>query len=121
MQKRRNSIDYIFPIVMFGLMALLYKVCVNGYPLWAVSAVLAANIIFLVVMILFAPFDGEDFSMRQSQKYKKNHRKLLLWGIPAGIFLVAMILISIFYETVWPLVVLYIIAAILQPYREKKF
>lgn len=102
-------------------MALLYKVCVNGYPLWAVSAVLAANIIFLVVMILFAPFDGEDFSMRHSQKYKKNHRKLLLWGIPAGIFLVAMILISIFYETVWPLVVLYIIAAILQPYREKKF
>jgi len=121
MQKRRNSTDYIFPIVMLGLMALLYKVCINGYPLWAVSAVLAANIIFLIVMILFAPFDGEDFSMRHSQKYKKNHRKLLLWSILGSIVFIGLILISVFYNVMWPLVVLYIIAAILQPYREKKF
>ena len=121
MKKHSRIPDFLFAFGMFALMALLYIVCVNGYPLWAVSTVLAANVIYLIVMVLVGPSDGYDFSKRHTQEYKKNHRKLLLWGIPAGIFFVAMILISIFYDTIWPLIVLYIIAEILKPYREKRF
>ena len=121
MKKQNRTPDFLFAFGMLALMALLYMVCINEYPLWVISTVLAANVVYMVVMILVGPSDGYDFSKRHTKEYKKNHLKLLLWGIPAGIFLVAMILISIFYETVWPLVVVYIICELLKPYREKRF
>jgi len=121
MKKRSRIPDFLFAFGMMALMALLYKVCVSGYPLWVVSTVLAVNVIYLIVMVLVGPSDGYDFSERHTKEYKKNHLKLLLWGIPAGIFFVAMILISIFCDTMWPLIILYIIAELLKPYREKRF
>ena len=121
MKKPSKAPDFLFAFGMLALMVLLYIVCVKGFPFWLVSTVLAINVIYLIIMVLVGPSDGYDFSMRHEEEYKKNHKKLLLWGISAGIVFVALILISIFYETVWPLIVLYILFELLKPHREKRF
>ncbi len=82
--------------IVFGLIATLVYVCINGYPLWVVTLVLVLNILHLVFMILFDP------TKEDSEESKKDRKRLLFWGIPIGILYVIVILLLIFSDVPVP-------------------
>ena len=89
---KNRLISLLFCVIVFGLIATLFYVCVNGYPLWVVTSVLVLNILHLVFGILFDP------TKEDSEKSKKDRKRLLLWGFPIGILYVIIILSLVFSE-----------------------
>lgn len=93
---KNRLLSLLFCVIVFGLIATLFYVCVNGYPLWVVTSVLILNILHLVFGILFDP------TKEDSEKSKKDRKRLLLWGFPIGILYVIFILLLIFSEIPLP-------------------
>ncbi|MBO4707476.1 MAG: hypothetical protein J5594_02815 [Elusimicrobiaceae bacterium] len=89
---KNRLLNLISCFIVFGLIATLFYVCVNGYPLWVITLVLVLNILHLVFMILFDP------TKEDSEKSKKDRKRLLLWGFPIGILYVIIILSLVFSE-----------------------
>ena len=86
--KRKHAmlLGWLFAIIMMGLMALLYILCIRGRPLWLITTVLLVNIICLVLLVIFdIPRDGK-LGVWRDKKYRANRVKLLRWVTYIALF-----------------------------------
>lgn len=111
---KNSFIGLLCAFIIFALIALLFYVCVNNYPLWIISSVLLLNILNLIFIILFDP---------TSKDPKKSRKRLVFFGFSLGILNVIFILICIHFDLSWPFYVLQALmnAFIIPKYKDYKF